>query len=69
MQKTLKLTLAAARVNAGLTLEQACTKLAVSKKTLWNWEHGVTAPSVDKAKLICELYKVHYDDIIFLTNS
>ena len=36
----LKISLSAARVNAGLTLEQACKRLKVSKNTLIKWEKG-----------------------------
>lgn len=69
MGKELKITLASARVNAGLTQWQASIKLGISKRTLSNWERGVTTPPVDKALLICELYGVNYDNIIFLPNG
>lgn len=66
MAKELKITLASARVNAGLTQWQASIKLGVSKRTLSNWERGVTVPSVDKIDAICELYGVSYNNLIFL---
>ena len=66
MDKELKITLASARVNAGLTQWQASIKLGVSKRTLSNWERGVTVPSVDKIDSICDLYGVSYNNLIFL---
>ena len=66
MTKELKITLASARVNAGLTQWQASIKLGISKRTLSNWERGITVPSADKIDSICDLYGVSYDNLIFL---
>ena len=60
-----KISMAAARVNAGLTQKDAAKKLKVSNKTLWQWEKGITMPKADKIEAICELYSVSYDHIIF----
>lgn len=62
----IKITLAAARVNADLTLEQACKKLKVSKNTLIKWEKGLSCPTWDKVQLISEVYNFPSDHIIFL---
>lgn len=65
----LKITLSAARKNAGLTQKQAAQELQISNKTLCNWENGVSFPdAVDIAKL-CNLYGVAYDNINFLPND
>lgn len=69
MVKDLKITLASARVNAGLTQDQASQEIGVTKKTLSNWERGVTVPSTDKIDVICNTYGVSYDNLIFLSNS
>ena len=61
----LKITLAAARVNAGLTQNQVAKELKVSNKTVNNWENGKAIPKADKIDAICELYRVPYDNIIF----
>lgn len=61
----LKITLAAARVNAGLTQAQAAKSLKISNKTLNNWERGKAIPKADKIDAICKLYSVAYDNIIF----
>ena len=61
-----KFTLKAARVNAGLKQKDAAKDLKVSNKTLSNWENGKAMPKADKIALICNLYKMDYNDIIFL---
>ena len=67
--ETIKITLSAARVNAGLTLEQACKKLNVSKNTLIKWEKGLSFPKWDKVQMISEVYNFPSDHIIFLPKS
>ena len=61
-----KITLAAARVNAGLDQKEAAAKLNISNTTLSKWERGEAYPTADKIPEICELYGVHYDNINFL---
>ena len=61
----LKITLKAARTNAGYTQEQAAEALGLSLSTLKNYEAGRTYPSVNVVKAIEELYQVRYDNIIF----
>lgn len=61
-----KISLEAARVNAGLDQKSAAKALGVSNKTLGNWEKGITFPPADKIAKICELYGVPYDVINFL---
>ncbi len=61
-----KMTLKAARVNSGLTQKEAAKAFGVSNKTVGDWEKGRSFPKADKIKLICEVYKCIYDDIIFL---
>ena len=64
-----KITLKAARVNAGLTQKEAAEKLKVSNKTLGNWENGLSSPNVKNVSALCALYSVGYDDLIFLVNN
>ena len=64
-----RITLKAARVNAGLTQKEAAEKLNVSNKTLCSWENGLSVPKADKIDSICSLYGVGYDNLIFLPNS
>jgi len=64
-----KITLKAARVNAGLTQKEAAKRINVSNKTLCNWESGASMPKVDKIDAICDLYNIAYDNIIFLPSN
>lgn len=65
MVNVIKITLAAARVNAGYSQKEAAKLLGVSNKTVWQWENGVTMPTVEKINAICALYSVSYDNIDF----
>ena len=64
-----KLTLAAARVNKGLSQKEAAKFLNVSNKTLSNWEKGSTCPKTVHIDASCALYDVKYDDIYFFANK
>lgn len=61
----MKITLKAARVNAGYTQRQVAQKLKVSKDTVSNWERGKSFPDVVILQEIENLYGVSYKDIIF----
>ena len=66
----LRISLKAARVNAGLSQKEVADILGVSNKTIHSWEKCDTFPSADYIDKLCKLYGVSYDDIIFLpTNS
>lgn len=67
--ENIRISLAAARVNAGLTLEQASKMLKVSKNTLIKWEKGLSCPAWDKVMMIGEIYRFPIDHIIFLQNE
>ncbi len=51
-----KLTLKAARVNAGLSQEKASELLHINRTTLWHWERGTRKPSFANMKLMSSLY-------------
>ena len=61
----LKITLKAARINAGFTLEQVANRLNVTVSTVRNWENGNTEPKINQAYELCELYCVSLDSINF----
>ena len=52
MQMPPKISLAAARVNAGLDQTLAAVKLGVNVATLRNWEKGKTVPNYDQVSKI-----------------
>lgn len=62
----IRISLAAARVNANMTQDEASKELHISKQTLVNWEKGITQPKIDQAERMSELYKMPYQNIIFL---
>lgn len=64
-----KMTLKAARVNAGYTQKEAAKLLGVSNKTLNQWESGKVLPRADKIDSICALYNVPYDYLSFLPSG
>ena len=65
----MRVTIKAARVNAGYSQEEAAKKLNVGVKTIQNWESGATSPRADKMADICNLYGCTLNDIIFLPTS
>ena len=65
----LKITLAAARVNARLTQKEVGDRLGVSNKTICSWENGKSFPDAQQIDMLCELYGISYDNIIFLPSN
>ena len=61
----IRMSLKAARVNAGLSQKEAAKKLGISNKTLCNWENGKTFPDQPMIEKICSLYGIAYDMIDF----
>lgn len=60
-----KMTLKAARINAGYSQKSAAAKLGVSNSTLGRWENRLSFPNAEKIDALCSLYGLTYDDIIF----
>lgn len=60
------LTLKAARVNTGLTQQDAAREIGISECTLSNYERGRSFPDVPTIKKIEEVYGVSYSELIFL---
>lgn len=60
-----KITLKAARVNAGLSQGDAAKKLNIAVSTLRNWEAGKTFPTQPKIEAICDLYRIPFDVLFF----
>ena len=65
----MKLTLKAARVNAGLTLDIAAKKLGITRNTLMNYEKYRTIPNMEIGMAMASLYGVSVNDLIFLPNN
>ena len=65
MIKILQISLAAARVNAGMTQEDVSRALKVSKNTIVSWEKGATEPTISRVRELSELYNIPLDNIFF----
>lgn len=59
----IQISLAAARVNAGMTQQDVAEKMHISKQTIVNWEKGITEPSITQAKMISKIYNMPLDYI------
>ena len=64
-----RLTLRAARVNAGYSQREAAERLKISPYTLSNWERGISMPKANRIDAICDLYGVTFDMLIFLPSK
>lgn len=64
--KLTKITLAAARVNAGFSQMDAAKKLGVSRRTISNWENCKTYPDANQLTILCDLYKWPTDGIFLI---
>lgn len=59
----LKISLAAARVNAQMTQTAVAEKMHVSKQTIINWEKGKIVPGTAQLQYLCTLYDFPVDNI------
>lgn len=59
----LQISLAAARVNAGLTQEEVAEKMRVSKVTVINWEKGRVVPGIPETEMLSRIYNIPQDNI------
>ncbi len=59
----MSITLKAARVNAGLTLEEASEKTGFNSMSISNWEHNRHEPRLSKLNKLCEVYGVSLDQV------
>lgn len=59
----MKISLAAARVNAELTQAQAATAMNIDKSTLSSWEKRKTFPKAEQLFSLCALYGCTVNDI------
>lgn len=57
----IKITLAAARVNANMTQEDTAREMKTSKNTIVNWEKGKVNPTFASLQMLANLYKIPID--------
>lgn len=61
--ENLQISLAAARVNAGMTQEEVARTMHVSKNTILNWEKGKRNPNMPELEYLSRLYRIPKDNI------
>ena len=65
----IKISLAAARVNAKMTQSEVAGKMHISKQTVVNWEKGKFIPGTAKLDFLCKLYQFPVDNIFLPSES
>lgn len=65
----IQISLAAARVNAGLTQADVAKEMHVSKQTVCNWEKGKAEPSLAQGRQLSRLFSMPLDYIFLPTKS
>ena len=65
----IQISLAAARVNAGLTQEEVAKRLKVGKQTIVSWEKGKSEPKVSQSRELSKLYNMPLDYIFLPAKS
>ena len=59
----IQISLRAARVNAGLTIEDVAAEMQRSKQTIINWEKGKSVPRIPDIEMLSKLYGIPQDNI------
>lgn len=59
----IQISLAAARVNAGMTQSDVAERLHKSKQTIINWEKGKVVPGIPEIETLSRLYNIPQDNI------
>ena len=65
----MKFTIKKARQYAGFTQQEIAEKLGISIKTYQNYEKGITAMRIDKAKKFSSITNIPLSYIIFLLSN
>lgn len=69
MSEVIQISLAAARVNAKLTQEEVANKMKIGKRTIINWEKGVSIPSFSDLNMLSDIYGIPIDNIFLPKKS
>ena len=67
--ESLRISLAAARVNAGMSQNDVAKEMHISKQTIVSWEKGRTSPTIEQARKMSELYNMPLDYIFLPCES
>ena len=59
----MRITLKAARINAGLSQKEVAKKLGVCRQTIIKWERDTGRLNIEKLQSLCRVYGVDMNDI------
>lgn len=62
---SVKISMSAARVNAGLNQDDVAKRIGITRETLGAWESGKRIPRVDQAYELATIYGLPIDAIKF----
>lgn len=62
--KQYKISLKAARINAGMNQTQAAERIGVTKETIINWEKNKTEPKLNQVKMLASAYEIPIELLI-----
>ena len=65
MNQTIRISLAAARVNASMTQKEAAKRLGINVATLQHYENGKTCPTWETIHKMVDLYGIPMDNLNF----
>lgn len=65
----IQISLAAARVNAGLTQGEVADMMHVGKQTIVSWEKGLSEPKITQARQLSDIYGMPLDYIFLPCKS
>ena len=60
-----KISIKAARVNAGLTQEELAKKMGVHRHTIASWEENPASMKIKEAESMCSILGVSFSQIFF----
>lgn len=69
MSEPIRISLAAARVNAKLTQDEVAKRMKIGKRTIINWEKGIVMPSFADINLLSDIYGIPIDNIFLPEKS
>jgi DNA-binding XRE family transcriptional regulator len=69
LPEVIQISLAAARVNAKMTQEEAAKRMKIGKRTIINWEKGASIPSFSDMSMLSQIYGIPVDNIFLPEKS
>ena len=58
-----KISLTAARINAGYTQKDVAKQMHINKQTIVNWEKGKIVPGIPEMEMLSRIYRIPQNNI------